>query len=147
MNNELNSVAKLALSKVIADKDGKIARGGVNPGTHNVDMTVRISGKMTVGEDYDTAPTVSIPLLETMAFLIRRMGVTRAAAVTMIRESMAEAIADGGKGKGALESEIVNEAMAIVQNDIIATLPRQPRKGVVKTYLAVETMAAVTTLA
>jgi hypothetical protein len=144
----MNPVIQLALAKVIADKDAKIARGGVNSGTHLVDMTVRISGRMTVGEDYDTAPTVSIPLKETMALLLHRMGFQRDKAIEILREVMSEAIDLDGKGQGALLAmPFINDAMAMVENDVIANLPRQNRKGVVKAYLAVETHNAVNALA
>jgi hypothetical protein len=132
----------IALSKLAAAAG---ARGVLTPGQYAVDTTVRVTGTVKVGADYDTAPTVSIPLKETLALFIHRCGVTREAAIVALREAMAEAIAVDGKGQGALSETmpIVNETMARVESDIIAHLPRQNRKGAVTTKLNVEELQLV----
>ncbi len=132
----------IALSKLAAAAD---ARSSLPPGLYGVDTTVHVSGTVKVGADYDTAPTVSIPLKETLALFIHYCGATREAAINALRQAMQEAIALDGKGQGQLAETmpIVNETMERVESDIIAQLPRQKRKGAVTTKLTTEILDAV----
>ena len=120
-------------------------RAMIVPGKYRVDVAVRINGTINVGEDYDTAPTVSIPLKETLALFIAYSGITRQAAITALRRAMVDSIAESGCGQGALSAAlpVVDETMATVQNEIINQLPRQPRKGSVTTKLTVQELGMV----
>lgn len=60
----MNDIQTTVVAKVIGEKDSKAARAGVAPGKHPVDFTVRFHGTMNVGDDYERAPTTSIPWLE-----------------------------------------------------------------------------------
>lgn len=60
----MNDIQTTVISKIIGEKEGKAARAGVSPGNHAVDFTVRFHGVAKVGEDYERAPTTSIPWLE-----------------------------------------------------------------------------------
>lgn len=126
----------VALTKIAAEVG---ARDLLAPGVYPIDTMVHVKGEISVGEDYDVAPTVSIPLKETLALFIAYSGVTRDAAIAALRRAMQQSIAVDGKGKGALESTmpIVAQTMATVQQEIIDQLPRQDRKGPVKARLTV----------
>lgn len=60
----MNDVQTTVVSKMVGDKEAKAARASVLPGQYPVDFTVRVHGTMKVGEDYERAPTTSIPWLE-----------------------------------------------------------------------------------
>ena len=60
----MNDVQTTVVSKIIGDKESKVARQAVTPGQHPVDFTVRFHGTMNVGDDYERSPTTSIPWLE-----------------------------------------------------------------------------------
>jgi hypothetical protein len=50
---ELSNTQILALSKLITAKEAKKASGDLTPGDHPVDFTVRVSGSLKRGEDYE----------------------------------------------------------------------------------------------
>lgn len=50
-----------AVACVIKEKAAKEAKAGLKVGTHGVDVTVRIRGTVTKGEDFEQAVTASIP--------------------------------------------------------------------------------------
>lgn len=133
----------IALSKLAAAPN---ARAALTPGVYNVDTTVRVTGTVKVGEDYDVAPTVSIPLKETLALFIAYSGICGEHAIKALRQAMQHAIAVDGCGQGELAKTmpIVNQTMARVEAEIIDQLPRQNRKGAVTTKLTVENLEAVT---
>ncbi len=133
----MNETLQLALSKIAIPKT---ARAAVAVGEHEIDATIRVKGIIKVGEDYDTAPTVGLPLLEIVALLLHRAGATREASIALLREVATEAMKiTEGKSKGSLESLPEVEAMLkTVQDEYIAKLPRANRKGVVTAKLAVE---------
>ena len=93
------------------------------------------SGRMDYA--YSKVPTVSVPLKETMALLLAKMGFQREKAMAIRVEVMTEAIGTTGRGQGALAAAlpIVVEAMTMVENEVLARLPRTTCKGVVKPYL------------
>lgn len=136
----LNTTNLFALATAVSDKVCKAERPNLMPGEYEIDTTINIKGTMTVGEDYDVAPTVSIPLIETVALLLKRMGFQRDGAITIIREVFSEAIALNGRGKGALLKEMPELAAAItmVREEIISKLDRQDRKGVIKSNFTIE---------
>lgn len=61
----MNAIHKMAVAKVVKDKDSKAASTGMDPGEYKVDFLVRILGTMRKGEDFEkTMPnTIKWPLL------------------------------------------------------------------------------------
>ena len=97
-----------------------------------INMTLEID-KLTIGHDTDKSPTASIPLLPTLALLVKRMGATREAAMTMLTEVMDEALTlDKNAAKALLEEQGVADAQATIKNKVIAKLPRTKVKKSVK---------------
>jgi hypothetical protein len=111
------------------------ARDEVGPGVHTnlvMDLTVRV-GELRVAADTDKAPTCSIPLLPTLALLLKRMGFQRDKALEMLAEVMEEAInLDKDATKALLSESGVKEAQDLLKKNVIAKLPRTPVKGSVK---------------
>lgn len=135
-----NDATILALSKLIADKQAKDARSKLGPGHHDIDLTVRIKGSMSIGEDYEKAPTVSIPLLAVLALFAKRAGVTKESSLNLIRECMVEALSTANKGADVLAAEVEGLEIMVkeIQQEVIAKLPKTISKGVVKTKLEVK---------
>ena len=134
----MDNVQTVALAKVVPEALLKVARGGLAPGVHDVDLTVRLHGQIKVGEDFDVAPTVSIPIKEALAAVIVYAGLHTSQAlldglVDALYDQLAET--DGNRGQGAISNAIpmVDAALAIVQQRLIDRLPRAYRQGKVTT--------------
>ena len=130
----MNNIETLALANAVTDKQCKMVRAEVEPGQYTIDMMIHISGIMTVGADYPTTPTVSIPLIETIALLLKRMGFQRDKAMELLREIMTEAIELKGKGKGALIAIFpeLESTIEQIKTELLSQLPEANRKGPVK---------------
>jgi hypothetical protein len=119
----------------------------LEPGRYYCDelLTVRISGTVEKKDDEFAAPTVSIPLIPTLALFWEKSGITRDHALRMLREAITEAMLDGVKEDANIESHIkdVGAAIKAVRNELINQLPKMRRTGKVITKdLAVTVMAA-----
>ena len=138
-------VTVTALNSLVEAKALKAARAGLAVGTHQVDVTVHVTGTITVGEDYTRTPTVGVPVKEVLALFLARSGALRETNVALLQECFTEAMADGkGKGKDALKDAVADlDAVWADQVDaILATLPPAQVKGPVTTKLAVAEVVA-----
>lgn len=89
--------------------------------------------ELTFGHDTDKMPTCSIPLLPTLALMIRRMGATREAALETLREVMTEALTlDKDATESLLQESGVADAEKAIKEQVIAKLPRTPVRKTVK---------------
>lgn len=128
---------KFALALFNAVKKGvpvKDAREETKPGVYLgmvMDLTVEVD-EMRVAPDTDKSPTASIPLLPTLALLLKRMGVQRDAALDILKEVMTEAL-DLGKDatKNLLDETGVADMEKRLKTEVIDKLPRVPVKGAV----------------
>ena len=80
------AVGRVVSGKAKADKE---ARANLKPGEYNIDTTVHITGKLTVGEDHTIAPTSSLLNKEFLVLVLNHAGITRKAAMSSI-ERVAE---------------------------------------------------------
>lgn len=97
-----------------------------------VNLTVEV-GSLQIGHDTDKTPTCSIPLLPTLALLVKRMGATRDAALQMIKDAMTEALTlDKGATEALMAESGVAEAETLIKEKVIATLPRTKVRKAVK---------------
>lgn len=87
----MKDLTRIATSKVISTKknDYKEARKSLKPGDYDVDTTVRITGRIRVAEDLDSAATASLLNKEFVILLLHHAGVTREASVRLI-ENLAD---------------------------------------------------------
>ena len=124
----LSAVEVVAVGKVVSDKESSEANGGLTAGQHEVDVTVRVRGTLTRGENY-TAQIVekANPWLILAVAMSHLNGVTvdsivkealtaDPALVDSLKEKAAEAIAAikgptetacNGKTTGKLVAELV----------------------------------------
>ena len=74
----------LAITKSVSKKETTGARSGLEPGEYEVDTTVRITGKLKVGKDYEKRATASILNQEFLMLVLHYGGFTRDAAVALL---------------------------------------------------------------
>jgi hypothetical protein len=114
-------------------KKFKDAEMDLDVGRHWIDETVvlRVSGTVERHEDQWIAPTISIPLIPTIAIFRERLGVEKDAAMSVLREAIAEAMRAKTNESPAVRSKIddVAEAVAAVKRDLIGELPKMRRAG------------------
>jgi len=105
----------------------------LEPGRHFCDevITVRVTGTVEKGNDEFIAPTVSIPLIPTLALFWEKAGITRDHALRMLREAITEAMLDGVKEDGHIQDRIkdVDAAVQAIRTELIDRLPKMRRNG------------------
>lgn len=133
-----DSLTVTALNNLVTTKALKLARVGLAVGTHQVDVTVKVTGTVTVGEDFTRIPTVGIPVKEVLALFLARSGALRDANIKLLQECFAQAFAQDSKGEGALKAAAELDSVFEDQvTAILASLPPAPVKGAVTTKLTV----------
>ena len=119
--------------KSLLSKKWKTETATLEPGRHVVDevLVVRVTGSVEKREDQLVAPTVSIPLLLTLALFWEKAGIARDDALAMLREALIEAMDDGVKEDANIQKRIedVNSAVKAVHKDLISKLPKMHRNG------------------
>ena len=105
----------------------------LEPGRYFCDevLTVRVSGVVEKKDDEFIAPTVSIPLIPTLALFWGKCGITREHALRMLREAITEAMVDGVKEDGHIQDRIkdVDAAVKAIRTELIDRLPKMRRSG------------------
>ena len=149
----MNDIQMLALSKCKFDRDS------IPAGDHPVDVTVRVTGTVKVGDDYDRDATTSIPWLESVALmqelsngcwnsLIAKMDaggtVTRDDLLAMqhtgpystrlLVDCIRTALVAGESAVGSVADRVteVKNGIDKVKADLVKQLPRQNCKGATK---------------
>jgi hypothetical protein len=119
--------------KALIVKKFKDAELDLDVGRHWVDETVviRVSGTVERHEDQWIAPTISIPLIPTIAFFWERLGVEKEAAMSVLRDAITAAMRAETNESPSIKSRIddVAQAVAAVKRDLIAELPKMRRAG------------------
>jgi hypothetical protein len=119
--------------KALIVKKFKDAELDLEVGRHWVDETVviRVSGTVERHEDQWIAPTISIPLIPTIAFFWDRLGVGKDAAMSVLREAITEAMKAKTNESPSIKGKIddVAAAVAAVKRDLIGELPKMRRSG------------------
>ena len=119
--------------KALIIKKFKDAEIELDVGRHWVDETVvvRVSGTVERHEDQWIAPTISIPLIPTIAFFWERLGVEKDAAMSVLRDAITEAMQAQTNESPSIKSKMddVAEAVAAVKRDLIGGLPKMRRAG------------------
>lgn len=128
----MNSTTKALLAKIWKDQTADL-----DVGTHFIDeeIVVHICGTVEKFEDQMVAPTVSIPLIPTIALFWERAGIARDEAMNLLREAITEAMEDGVLENHRIKAQIddVTTAIEAVRDDLIAQLPKMRRSGRINT--------------
>jgi hypothetical protein len=138
----MDTTIKALLAKAWKDEDLDL-----EPGRHYFDeaVTVRVSGTVEKQADQLVAPTTSIPLITVIALFWEKSGITREAALKMLREAITEAMKDGADKNERIETRLndVEAAIKAVKDDLIAKLPKAKRGGrVITKDLQIELLPA-----
>ena len=137
----ISSIEKIALSKVIAAAELKKERDALVVGKHDIDLTIRVTGSITVAADTEKAPTVSIPVKEVLALFIARAGITRESSIKLLQECLTDALKESSKGQGAIEeAAIIDDEFDKAVSELTKALPKTPVKGAVKANLNITTL-------
>jgi hypothetical protein len=119
--------------KALIVKKFKDSESDLDVGRHWIDETVvlRVSGTVECHEDQWIAPTISIPLIPTIAFFWERLGVEKDQAMSVLRDAIAEAMRVQTNESLAIKSKMddVAEALSAVKRDLIGQLPKMRRSG------------------
>jgi hypothetical protein len=111
-------------------KDSELELG---VGRHIIDETVvvRVVGSVEKHADTFCLPTVSIPLISTLAFVFERLSVDRDITVSLLREAITEAMKAKVNEDAAITArmEHVQESIDLVKRDILQHLPKMRRAG------------------
>jgi hypothetical protein len=139
----MDNIKNLIMSKAVTKKVLDESRRNVTAGKYHVDMTVRVRGDLSVGEDTETTPTASLLSVDFLLLAFHAAGVTRGAAMKAIGN-----VADGylvnwtgskeDKEKAkearqeALDSYDPDGKMKELFSRFKDDLPKVPKKGSVK---------------
>lgn len=164
----LNEIQKLALSKIKVDRDM------VRPGEHEVDMLVHVKGVVKVGEDYERAATGNIPWLEASALWaevsreafnrligkvraggqvtvadLEAMRDSRVLATNVLTDCIGRAMLHGESAVGKIADRVegMSEAVEEIKRAVVAQLPSQAARGVVKASVKVEEVVSAAEVA
>lgn len=123
--------------KSLISKAWKSEEADLAPGKHRFDeeFIVYVSGTVEKHDDQQITPTVSIPLISVLALFWEKSGIAREEAMTLLREAITEAMADGVNEDRHIKRRIddVNAAITAVRKDLINQLPKMKRAGKVVT--------------
>ncbi len=119
--------------KALIVKKFKDSEIHLDVGRHWIAETVvlRVSGTVERHKDQWIAPTISIPLIPTIAFFWERLGVEKNAALSVLRDAITEAMHAKVNESPSIKSKMddVAEAVAAVKRDLIGELPKMRRSG------------------
>lgn len=126
-------VAVVAVDGAIPPKVLRQAKGQIPDGHRaHVELTAHLKGMVTRGEPSEAAPTANLLNKAMVGELLRRLGVTREAALKHMRAIAEEALIDGQVNIGQAFSDANPQlltAIKQVEDEVIAKLPKQPRAG------------------
>ena len=124
----MESTIKSLLAKSWKNEDASLA-----PGKYQIEetITIRVHGTVQKLDDELAAPTVSIPLISTLAYFWDRLGIDRDAALGMLREALHEAMSESRNQDSAIKSRMddVQTAIKAIRQELIADLPKMRREG------------------
>ena len=124
----MDSSIKALIAKKFKDTDLDL-----DVGRHWVEETIvlRFSGTVKRHEDQWILPTISIPLIPTIAFFWDQLGVRKEETIGVLREAITEAMRAGVNESPSIKSKMdeVAEAVAAVKRDLIGELPKMRRAG------------------
>jgi len=128
----MDSTTKALLTKVWKNEQPEL---GVGRHYFDEEFVIRVTGSVEKQDDQLVAPTVSIPLVTTLALFFDKCGVTRDHALSMLREAITEAMDDGVNEDASIKQRIgdVEKAIKAVKDELIAKLPKMKRAGRVVT--------------
>ena len=136
--------------KSLVAKSWKNETADLEPGCHFFDeeFVIRVQGSVEKFDSQLVSPTVSIPLVTTLALFWEKCGLARDEAVAILREAVTEAMEEGVNEDSHIKNRIedVNAAIGAVRKELIDQLPKMSRSGKVITKDLEVTVTALSVL-
>ena len=121
----MNEATIVALKKLLPAQE-------LTAGQYRVDevVTLRVTGTVTKGEDYETTPTGNLLSKDTLALILEKSGITRERSKAILIEAVTEGLLRQSPTTEAVRERIrdIDSALEHVR-DITAALPKQVRSG------------------
>jgi hypothetical protein len=126
----MNNAQKVAVAKAVSAANVKKAKSALKPGTHRVDMTIRVQGVVTKGEDYEKFPTTSTPWLKVVGLLVHRSGAHRDHTLQLLQNALKD-VNDMSKEEAAevMEKSGVNACILKFKAEALAGVEMQHADG------------------
>jgi len=120
----------------------------LDAGEHYFDevITLHVTGTVQKQNDGLAAPTVSIPLILTLALFWEKAGIARDHALRILKEAILEAMENGNNQSEQIEARLkdVERAVSAVKKDLLDKLPKVKRNGrVVTKDLRIEVLPVI----
>lgn len=133
MKTNLTNEQWLALGNLVAEKEIKAAKAGLNPGTFQVaPFTVEVKGgTIALSQPVEYTPTVHLPLLDVMVIALHRAGFQRDGIMALIEGAATEALNAGVKVGDKVKGDVdyVKGEIEGLQARLSANLPKATRSG------------------
>ena len=124
----MNATIKNLIAKVWGKEQAEF-----EVGRHTIDevLVVRVQGSVEKHADQLVSPTVSIPLVSTLALFWEKSGLNRDEALALLREAITEAMDDRVNENAAIQQRIddVQGALTAVRQELLDQLPKMRRAG------------------
>lgn len=130
----------LALSSAVNDAAVKAARKGVAPGVYPVDVSVRITGSLSVGAPCEAVATCRVSMYGVLARALESAGCTRDSIARIVTDAVAAEL----RGEATPLAEQLEAQVEELRQRFAAELPKVARSGAVSGRgLTVSSLVAV----
>lgn len=122
----MNDADMTAIATAISTKEAKEAKNNMNEGEHQIDLFVRIFGKLTKKVS-DKNSTCSIPWLKTLAIALHKSGIQKNNILFAIEEAIKISMTLGQDEIAemiGMQFEEIDKLVKTIQKDIVAKLPK-----------------------
>lgn len=131
-----------ALARAVDERAAKAAAAAVpESSVSHIECTVRLEGTVKRGAATMASPTCSLLSKTVVAELLRRLGVTRGAAIKHLREIALEHVQDGRLALAQTLTDANPQLLVAVkqlEEELVSELPKRPRAGAIRIALGVE---------
>ena len=124
----MDSNIRALIGKALKDEELSL-----EPGRFEFDewVMLHISGQVRKDNDTLCSPTVSIPLIPTLALFWEKSGITQDHALRMLREAISDALSAGKDTSAEIQNRMkhVEKAIQTVKEELLDKLPKVKRSG------------------
>jgi len=134
---DLDPVSTMVLKRAITEARETLAKKELAPGVYPVNEVVYFKGVLTVDEPTEARPTTNLLSVDTVAFLLYRLGVKAPDALAILRE-MAERSITKARGIPTTLGDEIQVYSAVIESfktefeKMAESLPKQKRAGAIR---------------
>lgn len=126
MIDTLSDAEVMALTAAVSNAEGKEAKQNMTEGEHNIDLFVRIFGKLTKKVS-DKAATTSIPWLKSLAIALHKSGIQRENILFAIEEAIKISMVMGQDEIAemiGMNYEDIDNLVSRIKKEVVANIPK-----------------------